>query len=156
MRGATGRATERFLRTSMGIRVGLGLALGLVTGLGWAGAHAASREAPALVGRVVALDAEDAVPAGPSLELRLDEIRRRIQAAAAYPRLARERRLSGVARVEFEIDRGGFATGVRVSRSSGYGLLDRAAEASVTQARPLPWVYGRLEVPVRFELHETR
>jgi TonB family protein len=95
----------------------------------------------------------DAMPTGPSVDERLAEIRRRIQAAVRYPPLARRHGLEGVARVAFEIgqqDRR--ARGVELLASSGHPALDRAAERSVTDAGELPWVYGRLEVPVRFEL----
>ena len=94
----------------------------------------------------------DAISRGPSVAERLEEIRRRIQAATVYPPIARRLGLAGVARVRFEIGRDGLATKIEASRSSGHWALDRAAERSVRHAGELPWVYGRLEVPVRFEL----
>ena len=94
----------------------------------------------------------DAMPAGPSVAVRLEEIRRRIQAALLYPRSARRQGLEGVAWVRFEIDREGTALGIELARSSGHALLDRAARRSVQRAGKLPWVYGRIEVPVRFSL----
>ncbi len=97
--------------------------------------------------------AEDAFPEGVSVDARLEEIRRRIQAAVVYPHTARARRLEGVATVGFEIDRSsGLAHGIRLVDSSGHPSLDRAAERSVVRAGELPWVYGHLEVPVRFHL----
>ena len=96
---------------------------------------------------------EDAMPRGPSVEERLAEIRRRIQAAVRYPPLARWRDASGEALVRFEIDRDGHARDVRVARSAGHPLLDRAAARAVVDAGALPWVYGPLEVPVHFELN---
>lgn len=104
------------------------------------------------VAAVVSVGGVDAIPLGPSVAARLEEIRRRIQEAVVYPPLARRRRLAGVARVEFQVDPEGFARDVRLARSSGYGLLDEAAQQGVARARALPWVVGRLEVPVRFEL----
>jgi TonB family protein len=98
----------------------------------------------------------DAVPAGPSVVERLAEIRRRIQAALVYPPLARLQRVEGTALVRFEIGRDGAAREVRVFRTSGKPSLDRAATRAVAAAAPLPWVYGRLEVPVRFALEERR
>jgi len=94
----------------------------------------------------------DAVPQGPSVAARLAEIRRRIQAALVYPPLARMKRIEGEALVRFEIEHDGTARDVVVHRSSGKPSLDRAAALAVAEAEPLPWVYGRLEVPVRFEL----
>ena len=98
----------------------------------------------------------DAVPQGPSVAARLGEIRRRIQAALVYPPLARMQRVEGEALVRFAIEHDGTARDVVVHRSSGRPSLDRAATRAVAAAVPLPWVYGRLEVPVRFELSERR
>ena len=98
----------------------------------------------------------DAVPSGPSVSERLEEIRRRIQQELAYPRLARLHRVEGKALVRFAIGRDGVAHDVAVSTSSGVPSLDRAAVRAVEAAAPLPWVYGRLEVPVGFALEEKR
>ena len=100
----------------------------------------------------VGVAATDVMPQGPGLEERLGEIRRRIQRALVYPPLARWRGQTGVTHVTFEIASNGRARGVRTLRSSGVGLLDRAAERAVVAASPLPRVLGPLEVPVRFEL----
>ena len=94
----------------------------------------------------------DATPQGPNAEGRLREIRRRIQAVLAYPPLARSDALEGTALVRFDIERDGSPRGAVVHRSSGRPSLDRAALRAVAASAPLPWVYGRLEVPVRFEL----
>jgi len=105
----------------------------------------------------VVVDGVDAVEAGPTVEERLAEIRRRIQAAVRYPPGARRHGLEGVARVGFEIDRqDGRAREIRVVDSSGHPTLDRAAERGVGGAGTLPWVHGRLEVPVRFNLQARR
>ncbi len=96
--------------------------------------------------------AQDAVPPGPRLDDRLREIRERIQAAVVFPPLARMRQLEGVAQVRFEIAADGRPLGIAVTGSTGHSILDRAALAAVAAAAPLPWVYGLLEVPVRFEL----
>ena len=94
----------------------------------------------------------DAVPDRPGAEERLREIRRRIQAVLVYPPLARSDALEGMARVRFDIARDGTPRGAVVHRSSGRPSLDRAALRAVAASAPLPWVYGRLEVPVRFAL----
>ena len=93
---------------------------------------------------------------GPGIEDRLREIRRRIQRALVYPPVARSQELEGETLVRFEIAYGGAAREVRVYRSSGIPTLDRAAVRAVGAAAPLPWVYGVLEVPVRFELDARR
>jgi TonB family protein len=121
----------------------------------------AATAAPAAADEVAAVDAMevrfvDAVPRGPSVAERLAEIRRRIQAAVVYPPLARLHHVEGVALVRFAIGRDGAAQEVRLFRTSGRPSLDRAATRAVAAAAPLPWVHGRLEVPVRFELEERR
>lgn len=106
---------------------------------------------------VMAPGSVDASAVGASVDERLAEIRRRIQAALRYPRRARARGLEGVATVGFEIDHhSGLAQAIRLVGSSGHPSLDRAAERSVARAGTLPWVYGWLEVPVRFDLEERR
>ncbi len=117
--------------------------------------------APAAAEEVAAVESAavrfvDAVPPGPSVAARLAEIRRRIQAALVYPPLARLQRVEGEALVRFDVGHDGMAREVRVFRTSGRPSLDRAATRAVAAAAPLPWVYGRLEVPVRFALEERR
>jgi len=94
----------------------------------------------------------DALPPAPGVDERLAQIRERIQEALRYPPSARWRELEGVARVRFVIDAEGRAQSLETSGSSGYWVLDRAAERAVTEAAPLPYVWGRLEVPVHFDL----
>jgi TonB family protein len=134
----------------------LAIALSIATvGFTAAGMRAAGAD------EVAAVDTQevrfvDAVPQGPSVAARLAEIRRRIQAALVYPPLARMQRVEGEALVRFAIEHDGSARDVVVHRSSGKPSLDRAASLAVAAAEPLPWVYGRLEVPVRFELARRR
>jgi TonB family protein len=101
---------------------------------------------------VVAVEIIDAVPRGPTLKERLAEIRRRIQQALVYPPSARQRGLAGVSELEFVIGVDGLAEDITLVGSSGHGILDRAAQRSVEAAGVLPRVYGRLRVPVRFDL----
>lgn len=98
---------------------------------------------------------EDASLRGPSLSERLAEIRRRIQRAKTYPPIARKRGVEGQTRVAFEIDRAGTPYDIVTLESSGHGALDRAARQAVERAGVLPWVYGRVTVPVSFELRES-
>ena len=101
-------------------------------------------------------DEVDAPPMpGPSAHERVAEIHRRIQEAVVYPDLARRHGMVGVSRVRFEVGHEGRARNVEIAHSSGHGLLDRAAQAAVVEVAELPWVYGRLEVPVRFALERA-
>jgi protein TonB len=96
----------------------------------------------------------DAVPRGPGVAARLAEISRRVQTATRYPAIARQRRVSGTTRVSFEIGSGGVPRRVETTESSGHPVLDRAALRAVEDAKPLPFVYGRITVPVEFSLRE--
>jgi len=118
--------------------------------LGLAGAPASAQLAEARAPAV------DLAPTGPSVESRLAEIRRRIEAALVYPPLARWQDQQGEALVRFEIGADGRARDVRVARSSGEPMLDAAAARAVVAAGVLPRVYGPLEVPVSFELATRR
>jgi len=133
------------------MRCAAGLGIALV--LACAPSAAAQEIAAAQAGEVRFVDA---TPSAPSVAERLEEIRRRIQAAVVYPPVARLRELEGSALVRFEIARDGTPREVRIERSSGRPTLDRAATGAVEAAAPLPWVYGLLEVPVRFALDDRR
>ena len=126
----------------MSVLRSLAVAIALVSGALPAGAEP----------HVAAARFVDAAPQGPNAEQRLREIRRRIQAVLVYPPLARSDALEGTALVRFDIERDGTPRGGVVHRSSGRPSLDRAALRAVAASAPLPWVYGRLEVPVRFAL----
>ena len=94
----------------------------------------------------------DAVPIGPSVEARLAEIARRVQQTARYPAIARARGATGEALVAFEIEGDGTPRAIELAETSGSGSLDGAALSAVAEAAPLPFVYGRIQVPVRFSL----
>jgi TonB family protein len=94
----------------------------------------------------------DAIAHGPSVDARLEEIRRRIERNLAYPSLARWHDITGAAVVEFEVTDEGRTRGVRLAQSSGATLLDNAAERAVTTVTKLPVVHGRLSIPIHFEL----
>ena len=96
----------------------------------------------------------DAASLGPTVAERLAVIRGLIEQALVYPPAARMQRIEGEALVRFDIDHDGTPQRVAVHRSSGVPTLDRAAQHAVAGAAPLPWVYGRLEVPVRFALEQ--
>jgi len=134
---------------SVGARLLLALLLALAAFR--AGAPARADEfavAPAAVAR-------DAIPAGPTVAQRLAQIHERVQAAARYPEIARSRNVEGDATVAFAIDARGVPIEIAVAATSGSGALDRAAVRAVEDAAPLPWVSGRIEVPIRFALEDA-
>ena len=76
-----------------------------------------------------------------------------------YPRTARRRNLEGVAELTFTLTRYGELVRYRVSRSTGYDILDREVREMLQRATPLPEFPAELSIermdvtiPVRFEL----
>lgn len=96
----------------------------------------------------------DAAPRGPSVNERLAEIARRVQAESQYPPLARQRGVAGTSEVSFEVGSAGVPVRIETAETSGHPILDRAARRAVEDAAPLPFVYGRITVPVEFQLRE--
>lgn len=95
---------------------------------------------------------EDLAPRGPSVDARLARIALSVQQALVYPELARRERIQGDARLSFEIDAAGHPRDVELAESSGSQSLDRAAQQALLDAGPLPYVAGRISVPVHFGL----
>jgi len=96
--------------------------------------------------------AVDASSSGPTVAERFAAIQRRVHEVVDYPPIARAREVTGESQIEFAIDRAGQPIDIVAIESSGSALLDRAAVRAVEQAAPLPWIHGRIIVPVRFEL----
>lgn len=63
---------------------------------------------------------------------------RKLRRAIRYPAEARRKRLRGEALVTFVVSRNGSARSIRVVRSSGSAILDKAALATVRRAAPFP------------------
>lgn len=78
-------------------------------------------------------------------------VRRKIQGALTYPRMARERELEGTVEVRFRVAEDGQATGIEVKRSAG-AVLDQAAVDAIRRAQPFGSGPGWVRVPVVFEL----
>ena len=136
-----------------GVARALRVAVAIVVAIGWASAPDTSADlASAASVAAHSASSDDVVPQGPSLDERLTAIQRRIQAVLVYPPVARRRRTEGTALLAFEIGADGRARRVAVANSSGFAALDRAALRAVRAVDQLPYVYGRLEIPVRFEL----
>lgn len=77
-----------------------------------------------------------------------------------YPRVAQRRRYKGTVLLDVFVDETGRAAEVKVTRSSGYAVLDRSAKADVSHWRFKPARRGTqavamwVKVPVRYELKD--
>lgn len=80
----------------------------------------------------------------------LDLVRRHLERFKFYPEDARRRGIGGDVDVGFRLTDGGRVAQLRIASSSGYALLDRAAEAIVTRAVPFPVDTGHYRVRLRF------
>jgi protein TonB len=83
----------------------------------------------------------------------------RLERYKRYPNEAQRRREHGVVRLAFNVDRRGGVHNVRILRSSGSSLLDRATLALPRRAAPLPPppanLGGRripIVVPIRYNI----
>lgn len=65
-----------------------------------------------------------------------------------YPRRAVQRRQQGVVKVSFKIDRQGNLLSREIIRSSGYRLLDEAADSLLQRASPMPGIPQQSAVQV--------
>lgn len=85
-------------------------------------------------------------PPAPEPEVDIDALWRqyaikvitRIQNAKQYPPRARRQGVTGAASVRFTVSASGSVSGVSVSGSSGYGVLDEEAVNAVHRAAPFP------------------
>lgn len=97
---------------------------------------------------------------GSALEGYRNAVRMRIDRAKRYPQIAQQRRVEGVAVVAFRLSSDGrLVAGPELVKSSGYGLIDKAALRAVRRGSPYPQYPGEadpvghaFEVPVRFHL----
>jgi protein TonB len=69
-----------------------------------------------------------------------------------YPENARLDRERGTVRLVFSMLRDGTVTDVRVTSSSGYGILDLAAVETIRKAAPLPRIPAELPEPLNIQL----
>lgn len=79
-------------------------------------------------------------------------IRHAIEQATRYPLSARKRGIEGTATAEFTINSRGYPEDVKIIRSSGSDILDKAAKETVLRASPFPVVSGSIEIPITFRL----
>jgi TonB family protein len=76
-----------------------------------------------------------------------------------YPVLARREGWQGSVQVGLTILDDGLISDVRVTHSSGYAVLDRAATNALTEAaRIRNWLHGQrsIELPIHYQLADTR
>lgn len=66
------------------------------------------------------------------------KVRAKLRRAQRYPRAAKRQRLKGEVHVRFTIARNGSVSAIRIARSSGSEILDRAAVDTVRRAAPFP------------------
>lgn len=78
-------------------------------------------------------------------------VRRAVQRALRYPKLARDRGVEGTVVLRFRIDDAGRARELEVVASGG-ALLDEAAREAVERAQPFASPPGGVRIPVVFEL----
>ncbi|TVQ97507.1 MAG: energy transducer TonB [Deltaproteobacteria bacterium] len=104
-------------------------------------------------------------PAAPSVDVDAlfanyaASLERLIERHRSYPRVAQRAGLQGTVVLEVRIDAQGNIREVRVLRSSGHGVLDRAALASIERigrfdAPPseVPWDHRPIEIPLQYTL----
>lgn len=103
-------------------------------------------------------DASSAPREGAASHLR-EQLRRSLRAHFHYPRIARHRGWEGLVEVGLRVESNGRLSDIRVLRTSGFAVLDRAALASVGSIRRLhdapEWLGGRpmdLVLPVQYRL----
>jgi protein TonB len=97
---------------------------------------------------------------GSALDGYRNAVRMRIDRAKRYPQIAQQRRIEGIAVVAFRLSSDGrLVAGPELVKSSGYGLIDKAALRAVRRGAPYPQYPGEadpaghaFEVPVRFHL----
>lgn len=79
-------------------------------------------------------------------------IRALIEKSLIYPSLARKRKIEGTVVTEFSINAAGLPENIKITKSSGFSILDSAAEKTIIKASPFPVVAGRIEIPITFRL----
>ena len=83
-------------------------------------------------------------------------IRAAIERAKSYPTLARKRGIEGTVTTAFTISSKGYAENIRIVKSSGSEILDKAAKNTLLKASPFPVVNGGIEVPITFRIEKER
>jgi protein TonB len=85
----------------------------------------------------------------------IQELREKLIKKKIYPTSARRRGQQGVVHVLVELDQEGNLIGLRITRSSGYKVLDNAAVSLVKKVVPFKHGAGRaiaIEIPINYNL----
>lgn len=80
------------------------------------------------------------------------KIRKAIEDNLVYPYIAMKKKIEGTVMAEFTINNKGLPENIRITKSSGFDILDAAARNTVVRSSPLPLVKGRIEIPITFRL----
>lgn len=84
------------------------------------------------------------------------KIRALIEKNLVYPYIALKRQMEGTVLAEFSINAAGRPEKIRITKSSGFSILDSAAEKTIIKASPFPVVAGSIEIPITFRLEKGR
>lgn len=76
--------------------------------------------------------------------------------AAGFPEEARKAKLTGSGVYELQVNKNGGITRVRVVKSSGSAVLDKAARDAFGKWRFKPGVFAKVRVPVSWQVSRVR
>ena len=79
-------------------------------------------------------------------------IRDSIEKARIYPPLARKKGIQGKVILEFSIRPDGEIDEIRIVKGSGFEILDSMSIETIKRSAPLPYVSGRIEIPMIYRL----
>jgi TonB family protein len=82
-------------------------------------------------------------------------IRNAIEKAKHYPPLAKRRGIEGTVTTKFSINTHGYPQNIKIVKSSGYRILDSAAQKTIVKAAPFPVVRETLEIPIIFRMKKN-
>lgn len=82
----------------------------------------------------------------------IDLISMAIERVKTYPILARRRGIEGTVHISFNIMADGNPHGIKILKSSGFSILDKATVKVVEKAAPFPLIASRIELPVAYRL----
>jgi len=89
---------------------------------------------------------------GTSAATVLQGLRRPIEQARTYPEAARRHGIQGTVDLRFRIAADGTVEAFEILRSSGFRILDEAAEQTIRRAAPYPPVSGWIRLPLSYRL----
>lgn len=82
-------------------------------------------------------------------------IRSAIEKAKTYPLLARKKKIEATVITEFSISNKGYPQDLKITKGSGFEILDSAAMNIISKAAPFPKIDGRIVIPITFTLTDT-